>query len=141
MALARKRCRLASARRELNARVMGTNHPESAHKQAHAPRSGRPWSVLTCSLLALPPCDTVDDDDVVLMTPGVPPAEAVAPSTRCLETGGQLTERACCRTAEPFPSTCAQGACDCPPADAKVVPYCECGSVCFDPQFGCVDWF
>lgn len=126
-------------------RLMGMTKVESAHGGARALRT----RVLSCSLLALPPCDTVVGDgdvgdDVVQATPPAsPPAPsptATTPATRCLETGGQPTERACCRTAEPFPSTCGAGACDCLPADAKVIPYCECGSVCFDPQFGCVDW-
>lgn len=116
---------------------MGATNVESAHTGAHALRT----RMLGFSLLALPPCDTVigDGDDVIQVVPETPPA-VNTPAARCLETGGQLTERACCRTAEPFPSTCAPAACACPPTDAIVVPYCECGSVCFEPQFGCVDW-
>ena len=96
--------------------------------------------MLGCALLTSPPCDPDDDgeDDV---TPAdaapEPPADAV--TTRCLQTGGLLTERACCQTASALPSTCASGTCDCPPEDAKVVPYCECGSLCIDPQLGCID--
>ena len=51
----------------------------------------------------------------------------------CIQSGGNVTTRLCCGSADDFPNLCLIGACGCAPASSHQVKVCDCGSgKCFN---------
>lgn len=51
----------------------------------------------------------------------------------CVQSGGNVTTRLCCGSADDFPNLCLIGACGCAPAGSHQVRVCDCGSgKCFN---------
>ena len=51
----------------------------------------------------------------------------------CINSGGTVSTSLCCEGVDDFPTTCAIGACGCPPEDSHEVKTCNCGpDKCFD---------
>ena len=60
-------------------------------------------------------------------------AGAQGAAAGCTSSGGTLTLANCCRSAEPFPNTCAVGACGCSLENSEEIQVCECpAGMCFD---------
>ncbi|MBN2014761.1 MAG: DUF333 domain-containing protein [Candidatus Altiarchaeota archaeon] len=51
----------------------------------------------------------------------------------CIDSGGEITRRMCCKSVNDFPNLCLVGACGCSPDNSHVVKICDCGEdECFD---------
>lgn len=57
----------------------------------------------------------------------------------CIEEGGAVETRLCCKATGDFPNTCLIGACGCSPDYSHEVKVCVCGEgECWD-ETGCVE--
>ena len=60
-------------------------------------------------------------------------------SKSCIQSGGNVVTKICCKSISDFPNMCAIGACGCSPDDGKEITVCDCGEgKCFDGT-SCVD--
>jgi len=51
----------------------------------------------------------------------------------CVNSGGIVVTKPCCKSVSDFPNTCVIGACGCSPTDSKETKVCDCGEgKCFD---------
>jgi len=51
----------------------------------------------------------------------------------CLNSGGNVSEKMCCKSSGDFPNTCLIGACGCAPKDSHEIKICDCGAgKCFN---------
>ncbi len=51
----------------------------------------------------------------------------------CIDSGGEVSAKMCCKSTGDFPSTCLIGACGCAPNDSHEVKTCDCGKgKCFN---------
>jgi endo-1,3-1,4-beta-glycanase ExoK len=70
----------------------------------------------------------------------VPDSQPTQPdSLSCLQSGGHVVTKMCCKSTSDFPKTCVMGACGCSPDNSKETKVCDCGAgKCFDGT-SCVD--
>ncbi len=51
----------------------------------------------------------------------------------CINSGGKVTERMCCKAVDDFPNLCLEGPCGCAPEHSYSVKVCDCGEgMCFN---------
>ena len=67
-------------------------------------------------------------------------APSVNPKSKsCVQSGGSVVTKMCCKSISDFPNTCVIGACGCSPDNSKEITVCDCGEgKCFD-GISCVD--